>query len=101
MAIPFTVGLPCPTTIFTIGVLAFAVPPCPRSPLIVPVLWCFVGAQAAILLSVRPDLGLIAAAAVGIGLLITARQQSRASGSVPNRRADTRQKVGSPPPGFR
>jgi hypothetical protein len=72
-----TFGLPCPTTIFTIGVLAFAARPYPRSPLIVPVLWCFVGAQAAFLLSVPPDLGLIAAAVVGIGLLATAHQQSR------------------------
>jgi len=68
-----TFGLPCPTTIFTIGVLAFAVPPYPRSPLIVPLLWSFVGAQAAFLLGVPPDLGLIAAAAVAIGLLATAR----------------------------
>jgi peptidoglycan/LPS O-acetylase OafA/YrhL len=76
-----TFGLPCPTTIFTLGVLAFAARPYPRSPLIVPLLWCFVGAQAAFLLSVPPDLGLIAAAVVGIGLLVTARQQSRASTS--------------------
>lgn len=76
-----TFGLPCPTTIFTIGVLAFAVRPYPRSPLIVPMLWCFVGAQAAFLLSVPPDLGLIAAAAVAIGLLVTARQQRRTATS--------------------
>lgn len=31
-----TFGLPCPTTIFTIGLLYFAMPPTPRSPLIVP-----------------------------------------------------------------
>jgi hypothetical protein len=37
-----TFGLPCPTTIFTVGLLAFAVPPTPRSPLVVPMLWCFV-----------------------------------------------------------
>ena len=73
-----TFGLPCPTTIFTIGVLAFAVPPYPRSPLVAPVLWCFVGAQAAFLLGVQPDLGLVAAAVVGIGLLVTARQQGGA-----------------------
>lgn len=33
-----TFGLPCPTTIFTIGLLCFAVQPTPRSPLIVPLL---------------------------------------------------------------
>jgi hypothetical protein len=45
-----TFGLPCPTTIFTIGLLAFLVAPYPRSVFIVPLLWCFIGAQAAILL---------------------------------------------------
>jgi hypothetical protein len=74
-----TFGLPCPTTIFTIGVLCFAVPPTPRSPLVVPLLWCLVGAQAAFLLGVQPDLGLIAAAVVGMGLLATAGQRPRTS----------------------
>ncbi|HYN78060.1 MAG TPA: DUF6064 family protein [Lamprocystis sp. (in: g-proteobacteria)] len=72
-----TFGLPCPTTIFTIGVLCFAVPPTPRRPLIVPLLGCLVGTQAAFLFGVWPDLGLIAAAAVGIGLLLTAGQRRR------------------------
>jgi len=70
-----TFGLPCPTTIFTIGVLCFAVPPTPRSPMIVPVLWCSVGGQAALLLGVPADLGLVAAGMVGIGLVATARQR--------------------------
>lgn len=84
MAIPFTVeqfypemptfGLPCPTTIFTIGLLCFAVWPLPRSPLIVPLLWCLVGAQAAFLLGVKPDLGLIPTGLVALGLLATAGQ---------------------------
>jgi hypothetical protein len=69
-----TFGLPCPTTIFTIGVLCFAVSPMPHSPLIVPVLWCLVGSQAAFFLDVQPDLGLVAAGGVGIFLLATARQ---------------------------
>ncbi len=72
-------GLPCPTTIFTIGLLCFAVPPTPRSPLLVPLLWCLVGAQAAFLLGVQPDLGLIAAAVVGMGVLATAGQRRRTS----------------------
>jgi hypothetical protein len=72
-----TFGLPCPTTIFTIGMLCFAVPPTPRSPLIVPFLWCLVGAQAAFVLGVQPDLGLIAAGAVSVALLTTAGRQLR------------------------
>jgi hypothetical protein len=74
-----TFGLPCPTTIFTIGLLCFAVQPTPRSPLLVPLLWCLVGAQAAFLLGVQPDLGLIAAAVVGMGLLATAGPRPRTS----------------------
>lgn len=69
-----TFGLPCPTTIFTIGLLAFLAVPCPRSPFIVPVLWCFVGAQAAFLLGVPQDLGLIVAGVVG--LILLARSKS-------------------------
>ena len=72
-----TFGLPCPTTIFTIGLLSFAVQPTPRSPLFVPLLWCLVGAQSAFLLGVQPDLGLIAAAVVGMGLLATAGRRPR------------------------
>ena len=64
-----TFGLPCPTTIFTIGLLAFLVPPYPRSPFVVPILWCLVGTQAAFLLGVMEDLALMVAAVVGLVLL--------------------------------
>lgn len=69
-----TFGLPCPTTIFTIGILAFMIPGYPRSPLIVPVLWCLVGVQAAFVLGVVQDMGLIVAGAVGVVLLIKAKK---------------------------
>jgi hypothetical protein len=60
-----TFGLPCPTTLFTMGLLAFLVRPYPRSTLVIPVLWCLVGAQAAFLLGVWQDLGLLVAAVAG------------------------------------
>jgi hypothetical protein len=41
-AVP-TFGLPCPTTIFSIGMLLFLVAPTPRSVFIVPLLWALVG----------------------------------------------------------
>ena len=69
-----TFGLPCPTTLFTIGILAFLVAPHPRSPFVVPVLWCLVGSQAAFLLGVPQDLGLIVAAVVGIALMAQSRE---------------------------
>jgi hypothetical protein len=45
--------------------------------MIVPVLWCFIGAQAAFLLGVQPDLGLIAAGLLVMGILATAGQTHR------------------------
>ena len=73
-----TFGLPCPTTLFTIGTLAFLVAPYPRSPFVVPVLWCLVGVQAAFLLGVPQDLGLMVAAVAGIVLMARPRQRMAA-----------------------
>jgi len=70
-----TFGLPCPTTIFTIGILAFARPVYLRSPLVVPALWCLIGGQAAFSLNVPPDYGLFAAFLVAGGLWV--RRQHR------------------------
>ena len=64
-----TFGLPCPTTIFTLGVLAFLEDPYPGSPFVAPVLWCIVGTQAAFLLGVTQDLALVVAGAAGLVLL--------------------------------
>lgn len=78
-----TFGLPCPTTLFTIGLLAFAVPAYPRAVFVVPLLWCAVGAQAAFLLGVPQDLGLVVAGVVGLVLLVRSRSSAAAAGSVP------------------
>lgn len=65
-----TFGLPCPTTIFTIGVLAFLVAPYPRMVLAVPIVWCLIGSQAAVLLAVPQDLGLVVAGVIAIALAV-------------------------------
>ena len=65
-----TFGLPCPTTIFTIGVLALACGTSLRAVLIVPILWSLVGSQAVFVLDVKPDLGLLVAGVVAVGLFI-------------------------------
>lgn len=65
-----TFGLPCPTTLFTIGVLALASGPGLRAVLVVPILWSLVGGQAAFLLDVKPDWGLLLAGAAAVGLFI-------------------------------
>ena len=68
-----TFGLPCPTTIFTFGLLAFLVKPYPRSIFVVPILWCFVGSQAAFVFDVPADLGLIVAGVIGAILLVQSK----------------------------
>lgn len=65
-----TFGLPCPTTIFTIGVLTLASGRSMRAVLVVPILWSLVGSQAAFLLDVKPDFGLLVAGAAAVALLI-------------------------------
>lgn len=70
-----TFGLPCPTTIFTIGTLALLRPPYPGYVFVVPVLWTLVGVQGALLLGVYEDLGLIAAGAAGAWLAFHGRRK--------------------------
>lgn len=64
-----TFGLPCPTTIFTIGMLAFLSQPFPRYVLFVPIAWAFMGGQAAFTLGVYEDLGLLVAGVAGLWLM--------------------------------
>ena len=68
-----TFGLPCPTTLFTLGVLAFLVRPYPRALFIVPLLWCVVGVQAALALDMPPDTSLALAAVAGAVLALRNR----------------------------
>jgi hypothetical protein len=73
-----TFGLPCPTTIFTVGVLMLATPRC-WSLSVVPLIWSAIGGSAAFLLGVYADVALPIA---GIALAIfsvrrTARLTSR------------------------
>lgn len=69
-----TFGVPCPTTIFTIGVLCFLAAPFPRNVLAAPVLWAAIGSQAAFLLGVYQDLGLLVAGIMAGYLILVARK---------------------------
>jgi len=62
-----TFGVPCPTTILTIGLLLAADRPMPRLLALIPIAWAIVGGQAAFLLGVRTDLMLLAS---GITMLV-------------------------------
>jgi hypothetical protein len=68
-----TFGLPCPTTIFTLGLLLFAASPLPKAVLLVPLLWAAVGALAAFQLGVYEDLALIIAGVVTIVVMLVQR----------------------------
>lgn len=57
-----TFGLPCPTTIFTFGILAWMRGPLPWAIAVVPILWSVIGTSAAMQLGVPQDFGLPAGA---------------------------------------
>lgn len=61
-----TFGLPCPTTIYTLGLLLMLKPPLPKSVFVIPLLWTAVGSTAAFQLGVHQDLGLLVAGILGI-----------------------------------
>ncbi|HRP75423.1 MAG TPA: DUF6064 family protein [Rhodocyclaceae bacterium] len=74
-AVP-TFGLPCPTTLYTVGMLAFLVAPYPRRAHVVPILWSAIGMQAAFLLGVPQDLSLIGSGLIGIGLVLRSKPKA-------------------------
>jgi hypothetical protein len=74
---------PCPTTIFTFGLLLWASKPVPVYLLVIPLLWSIVGMSAAVNLRVPQDYGLVVAGVLGTALiLIQNRQAKRAADSV-------------------
>jgi hypothetical protein len=68
-------GLPCPTTIFTLGLLLWARPRVPIALLVVPLTWAVIGTVAAVQLGVEEDFGLAASALLSLPLLFRHRRQ--------------------------
>jgi len=64
-----TFGLPCPTTIFTFGILLFNKGKLPVGLIIIPVIWSLIGFTAALKLGIYEDTGLLIA---GIAIVILA-----------------------------
>jgi hypothetical protein len=62
-----TFGLPCPTTIMTLGLLLWTERRPPAAVMVIPWLWALVGSAAAFELGVREDLGLLVALVVSVG----------------------------------
>ena len=59
-----TFGVPCPTTLLTIGFLLAAEPPAPRVVMAIPIVWAGIGGSAAFVLGVHADLMLIVAGGI-------------------------------------
>ncbi len=61
---------PCPTVIFTLGIVLLAKPRAPTSLVIIPLLWSLIGGTAVWLLDAPEDLSLPMAGAVALALLV-------------------------------
>jgi hypothetical protein len=72
-----TFGLPCPTTIFTFGLLLFTNKKIPEYILIIPLLWSVVGFTAALTLSIYEDIGLLIAGLTAFTLLLISKREKR------------------------
>jgi hypothetical protein len=60
---------PCPTTIFTFGLLLWTNAKVPKMVLIIPFLWSVLGFAAALLLGIREDIGLVVAGILCVALI--------------------------------
>lgn len=65
-----TFGTPCPTTIFTFGLLLWADRKISLSLLIIPVLWSIVGTSAALNFGIKEDFGLTVAGTLGTASIL-------------------------------
>ena len=71
-----TFGVPCPTTIFTLGLLLFADRP-PWLVYVVPLLWSAVGSLAALRLGVYEDLALLAGGFVALAFMVSGSRSAQ------------------------
>lgn len=68
---------PCPTTIFTFGILLWARNSVPGWLLVIPALWSFIGFGAALRLGILEDIGLLVAGAAGTAMLLYRNRQTK------------------------
>jgi hypothetical protein len=61
---------PCPTTIFTFGLLLCTSARVPKTVLVIPFIWSLIGFSAALALGIREDIGLLVAGMLSVGLLL-------------------------------
>lgn len=65
-----TFGLPCPTTIFTLGILLQSERKCPVTILIIPVIWSVIGFTAAFQFGIFEDAGLLISGLLTVVMLL-------------------------------
>lgn len=70
-----TFGLPCPTTIFTFGVLLWVEKKAPVFLIIIPAIWSLIGFSAAIQLGIKEDIGLLVSGLLFIFLVANRNKQ--------------------------
>jgi hypothetical protein len=70
---------PCPTTIFTFGLLLLTEKRVPAYVLAMPVLWALIGTLAAFSLGIREDLGLITSSVVGTSMVLYRQRKKQGS----------------------
>lgn len=73
---------PCPTTIFTFGILLWSIRRVPWWILLIPGLWSLVGFSAALNLGVIEDTGLLVAAVLAVSMLMIRNNKRREPSSV-------------------
>jgi hypothetical protein len=69
-----TIGLPCPTVILTLGLLALTEPPRPQAVFVIPMLWSILGVAAAVEFGMWEDVALPVAAALVLGFVLLGDQ---------------------------
>jgi hypothetical protein len=78
-----TFGVPCPTTIFTFGILLLSARPRSRTVIVIPTAWAFLGMFAALRLGMWEDLGLVVAAVVAATIVMLQRNAAPKSAARP------------------
>ncbi len=68
---------PCPTTIFTFGLLLWTQKPLPKYLVIIPLIWSLIGFVAALQLGIREDIGLLLAGVIGTFLIVLRDRKGR------------------------
>ncbi len=78
-----TFGLPCPTTIFTLGVLLFLKGKVPIKIVLIPLIWSGIGFTAALTLGVLEDTGLLLAGLITVFVVIVKKDISTPTQTAP------------------